>query len=84
MQRMICIPILSDTAIEDIKKANKIADIIELRLDLISKPDIKKLIDSLSSKDKNDQYLGDDKNRQKEKDFGNDWRDWSSDIEDYF
>ncbi len=46
MQRMICIPILSDTAIEDIKKANKIADIIELRLDLISKPDIKKLIES--------------------------------------
>jgi len=51
---------------------------------MLNPKDIKKLIDSLSSKDKNDQYLGDDKNRQKEKDFGNDWRDWSSDIEDYF
>ena len=51
---------------------------------MLNPKDIKKLIDSLSSKDKNDQYLGDDKNRQKEKDFGNDWRDWSCDIEDYF
>lgn len=46
---MICIPITSNTvaeAIVDIKKAEKIADIIELRVDYISNPDLKILIES--------------------------------------
>jgi|TARA_Y100000310_G_scaffold345431_1_gene464894 3-dehydroquinate dehydratase/shikimate dehydrogenase len=44
---MICIPITSpdtESALADIKKANNIADIIELRLDYISNLDSKKLI----------------------------------------
>jgi 3-dehydroquinate dehydratase/shikimate dehydrogenase len=44
---MICIPIISgnmESAVTDIKKANNIADIIELRIDHISNPDLKKLL----------------------------------------
>ena len=46
---MICIPVISRdmvSAIKDIKKANKIADIIELRIDFVSDLDLKKLIDA--------------------------------------
>ncbi len=46
---MICIPIVAkdtDSALADIKKANKIADIIELRIDYISDLNLKKLIDA--------------------------------------
>ncbi|MFH0874316.1 MAG: shikimate dehydrogenase [archaeon] len=46
---MICIPIISknmDSALADIKKANNIADIIELRIDYISNFDLKQLIEA--------------------------------------
>ncbi len=44
---MICVPIVAKSnsaALEDIAKANKVADYIELRLDLINKPNIESLI----------------------------------------
>ncbi|MFH1586477.1 MAG: type I 3-dehydroquinate dehydratase [Candidatus Diapherotrites archaeon] len=44
---MICVPIVAKTnsaALGDIVEANKVADFIELRLDLISKPDVEGLI----------------------------------------
>jgi len=44
--------------------------------------DIKDLINSLTNNDHN--YIGDDKKRQQEEDFGNSWKDWSPDIKDYF
>jgi hypothetical protein len=47
---------------------------------MIDMKDIKNLIQSLS----NDNYFGEDKERQKDEDFGNDWTDWSPDITDYF
>ena len=46
---MICTPIISsgmEEAIADIKKANTIADIIELRIDFISDLDLKELIEA--------------------------------------
>ncbi|MFH0868171.1 MAG: shikimate dehydrogenase [Candidatus Woesearchaeota archaeon] len=46
---MICIPIIAknmDSALADIKKANNIADIVELRIDYISNFDLKKLIEA--------------------------------------
>jgi len=49
---------------------------------MLNPKDIKDLIESLN--EHNDHYYGDDKDRQQEKDFGNNWRDWSPDVEDYF
>ena len=46
---MICIPITAlntESAISDIKKANNLADIIELRVDYISNLNLKKLIEA--------------------------------------
>jgi 3-dehydroquinate dehydratase / shikimate dehydrogenase len=48
---MICIPIVGASmpkALEQITSAEKIADIIELRLDLIDSPDLKVLLNSVS------------------------------------
>jgi 3-dehydroquinate dehydratase / shikimate dehydrogenase len=48
---MICIPIVGASmpkALEQITSAEKIADIIELRLDLIDSPDLKVLLNALS------------------------------------
>lgn len=44
---MICIPIVSETtdkAIEDMNKASKLADLIEVRADYIKSPDLKKIL----------------------------------------
>ena len=44
---MICVPIVTDNledAIKDMAEASKVADIIELRLDYLKKPDLKLLL----------------------------------------
>lgn len=72
---MICIPIISESmesAIADIKKANKIADIIELRIDYIKTDlNLKKLIRTAEKpviitnrrKADNGKFIGDEKER---------------------
>ncbi len=73
---MICIPITSSTveeAIIDINKAEKIADVIELRLDYLKNPDLKVLIESCHKpvivtnrkKSEGGLYEGDEKERVK-------------------
>src|SRR3989338_10875174 len=45
---MICVPIVTDNledAIKDMTEASKVADIIELRLDYLKKPDLKLLLE---------------------------------------
>jgi hypothetical protein len=55
---------------------------------LIDMEDIQNLIDTLSGDDNFMKdifdYNGDDENRQKDEDFGNDWLDWSPDLREYF
>jgi hypothetical protein len=52
---------------------------------LLNMDDIQRLINALSNDDKNMiEYTGDNEERQTEKDFGNDWKDWSPDLKDYF
>ena len=44
---MICVPIVSETtdkAIEDMNKAGRLADLIEVRADYIKNPDLKKIL----------------------------------------
>tara|TARA_Y100000310_G_C20398817_1_gene676408 strand:- start:46 stop:765 length:720 start_codon:yes stop_codon:yes gene_type:complete len=52
--------------------------------DLLDIHDIQNLIDTLGNNDDNPNYRGNDRNRQKEEDFGNDWTDWSPNLKDYF
>src|SRR5574337_891912 len=45
---MICIPIIAnnpDDALRDMAEASKVADIIELRLDYIKNPDLKRILE---------------------------------------
>jgi 3-dehydroquinate dehydratase/shikimate dehydrogenase len=71
---MICIPITAKntkTAILEIKKTNNLADIIELRLDYIHNPDLKKLIEAAKKsvivtnrrKEDNGRFKGTEKER---------------------
>ena len=50
---------------------------------LIDEEDILDLIENLNGKSNQTKYTGDDEKRQKEKDFGNRWTDWSPDLNDY-
>ena len=53
---------------------------------LIDEEDVLDLIENLNGYDKKDKktdYKGDDKERQKEEDFGSHWTDWSPDPNDY-
>ena len=50
---------------------------------LIDVEDVMDLIENLNGKVKRTEYTGDDKERQKEEDFGNEWTDWSPDLKDY-
>lgn len=50
---MICVPIIAtsnEAALKDIDEANKVADFIELRIDYIKKPNVKKLIERAKKK----------------------------------
>tara|TARA_B100000315_G_scaffold157956_1_gene146609 strand:- start:5993 stop:7453 length:1461 start_codon:yes stop_codon:yes gene_type:complete len=71
---MICVPITSKTvteAINEIKKAENVADIIELRVDYLKNPDIKALLDATKKqvivtcreKSEGGLYDGDEKGR---------------------
>jgi len=55
---------------------------------LIEMEDIQNFIDNLSGNNinipKTFDYHGDDEERQKDEDFGNEWTDWSPDLKDYF
>ena len=50
---------------------------------LIDVEDVMDLIETLNGKVKRTEYTGDDEERQKEEDFGNEWTDWSPDLKDY-
>ena len=49
---------------------------------IIDEEDLVSLIENINGSKK--EYKGDDKNRQADEDFGNDWQDWSPDLKDYF
>ena len=50
---------------------------------LIDIEDVNDLIENINGKVKRTEYTGDDEERQKEEDFGNEWTDWSPDLKDY-
>ena len=50
---------------------------------LIDVEDVMDLIENLNGKVKRKDYTGDDEEKQKDKNFGNDWTDWSPDPNDY-
>ena len=50
---------------------------------LIDIDDVNDLIENINGKVKRTEYTGDDEERQKEEDFGNEWTDWSPDLKDY-
>ena len=50
---------------------------------IIDEEDVLDLIKNLNDYRKKSDYTGNDEKRQKEKDFGNLWTDWSPDLNDY-